>query len=400
MIELFSLGEIYPSDFLQTGEKPATDKVEMKMVMDDRGRVRLEKTAPLNKMYGKYWYRSGINETMKDALKDVVYSTLRYQSMNSDDIWLDIACNDGTLLSYVPQNYMKIGIDPAEDSYKWEAVRHCDLHIQEFFSKEIFRHRLGNRRAKIITSIAMFYDVPDPEQFICDVRDIMEEDGLWVMQLSYSPLMIRQMAFDNICHEHIWYYSLLDLRAMLMANGLKVVDCELNDVNGGSMRLYIRKEGWENRNPVRDVQYFRVESLSALERDIEMGNPEVWRKWFEEIKKLKEHTVKFIRDVKAGGFNVWAYGASTKGNTLLQFFGLDHTLIDGIADRNRDKHGLRTIGTNIPIYSEEDMRKENPSYLLVLPWHFIEEFRERENNYIRGGGKLIVPCPKFQIISA
>lgn len=397
MKELFSLGNIYPSDFLKEGEKPKTDKVELKLIMDDDGLVRLEKTAPMNQMYGKYWYRSGINSTMREALKDVVDSILKIQKLKEGDIWVDIACNDGTLLSYVPKEVRRVGIDPADDSYKFESVKHANRIIQEFFSKEVFEDKLPGKKAKVVTSIAMFYDVPDPKQFIKDVYDILEDDGIWVMQLSYSPLMIQQKAFDNICHEHIYYYSLGNLIGMLSKFGFKVIQCGLNEINGGSMRLYIKKS--------TDIYFlnkkddFNIIALCEFESKLGMDNPDLWMEHFKEIKKLKQQTLTFIQQAKQSGKIIWAYGASTKGNTLLQYFGLDNTLIDAVAERNDSKWGLRTIGSNIPIKSEEEMRKAQPDYLLILPWHFISEFKEREKDYLSKGGKMICPCPEFKIIS-
>lgn len=398
MKELFSLGEIYPSDFIREGEEPKTEKVEMKLIMDDDGLVRLEKTAPANQMYGKYWYRSGINSTMKEALKDVVDSILKVQPLKEGDIFLDVACNDGTLLSYVPIEYIRIGIDPAEDSYQREAYKHCTLHRQDFFSKDIY-YEMTLKKASVVTSIAMFYDVPDPKKFIKDVYDILEDDGLWVMQLSYSPLMIEQMAFDNICHEHIYYYSLMDLRVLLIRQGFKIINCELNDVNGGSIRIYIRKFKYDFKiNSLSDIGGFNVAAMCSMEKEIKIHNIETWIKWFEKIEELKRLTYSLIKAKKEKGKTIWAYGASTKGNTLLQYFGLDNTLIDAIAERNPTKYGLRTIGSNIPIKSEEEMRIAHPDYLLILPWHFKQEFIEREKEYLSKGGKMIFPCPTFEII--
>src|SRR3990167_3456660 len=160
MKELFSLGHLYPSDFLAEGEEPKTEKVEMKLIMDDDGLVRLEKTAPMNQMYGKYWYRSGVNQTMKDALKDVVDSVLKVRKLKEKDMWVDIASNDGTLLGFVPKQYVTVGVDPADDTYKNEAAKKCTYIIQDFFSANVFREHVGDKKASVITSIAMFYDVP------------------------------------------------------------------------------------------------------------------------------------------------------------------------------------------------------------------------------------------------
>lgn len=402
MKELFSLGEIYPSDFLKDGEEPTTEKVELKLIMDDDGLVRLEKTAPMNKMYGKYWYRSGINSTMKEALKDVVDSILKIHKLKDKSIWVDIAANDGTLLSFVPENLLRVAIDPADDTYKNECINHCDLHVQNFFSKVNYYRFATQRKASVVTSIAIFYDVPDPKQFIKDVYDILEDDGLWVMQLSYSPLMINQNAFDNICHEHIYYYNGSDISLMLEPIGFYIDDVELNEVNGGSMRLYIRKYQKDKEYKLTTTASIRRVSLFAFERRWnywdDSGEHAKWIQWFDSIKALKEKTLRFIQQAKQSGQIVWAYGASTKGNTLLQYFELDNSSITAIADRNPSKYGLRTIGSNIPIKSEEEMRKAKPDYLLILPWHFKKEFIEREKEYLQGGGKMIFPCPTFEII--
>lgn len=404
LFELFTLGELYVSDFIEMTGEPTQPKVEMKMMLDtNNGCVRLEKCAPLDKMYGKYWYRSGINQSMRTELKRIVDSILEIKKLKENDIWIDIACNDGTMFEYIPNEIIKIGIDPADDSYKNESEKKSDLIIQDFFSYKTYKKsKFGSQKAKVITSIAMFYDLEKPEKFMQDIHEVLDDDGLWVLQLSYTPLMIEQMAFDNICHEHIYYYSLFNLKKMLESNGFRVVDCQLNDTNGGSFRVYVMKSSSDIKSfasqPHRDVCQFRINSLLQYEKKLNLDSIVTWKQFFDKIEKLKEQTVSFIKQEKAKGKKIWGYGASTKGNTLLQYFGLDNTLVDGIAERSVYKWGLKTIGTNIPIYSEEEMRKNKPDYLLVLPWHFIQEFKEREKDFLMGGGKFIVPCPKFEII--
>lgn len=404
MKELFSLGKLHISDFLASEDKPKNEVVELKLMLEEEtGAVRLEKCAPLDQMYGKYWYRSGVNNTMRRELSTIVADILDLFPVRENDIWLDIACNDGTLLSNVPETMIRIGVDPADDSFRAESEKHANLIIQDFFSYEAFTAtRFKNCTAKVITSIAMFYDLDNPGEFIRDVHKVLDDDGLWVMQLSYTPLMLRQLAFDNICHEHVYYYSLFNIKRLLETNGFMIVDCRLNDINGGSFRIYIMKSGADvtkfSTQPNRDVCRFRVDSLIEYERSLNLDSPDTWSKFFDDINTLRDTTLGFIRNERAKGKSVWAYGASTKGNTLLQYFGLDRTLIDGIAERNFHKWGLRTVGTDIPIFSEDDMRKSNPDYLLILPWHFISEFRQREIKYLERGGKFIVPCPKFEVI--
>jgi hypothetical protein len=404
MKELFNLGELYVSDFLGEGDEPRGGKVEMKMLLDESsGNVRLEKSAPLDVMYGKYWYRSGINQSMKNELQRVVNSILDVKKLKENDIWVDIACNDGTMFDFIPNNVIKIGIDPVDNSYKNESEKKANLIIQDYFTSDSYKKsRFGSQKAKVVTSIAMFYDLENPDSFIQDVGEILDENGLWVLQLSYTPLMIEQLAFDNICHEHIYYYSLFNLKKLMEKNGFKVVDCQLNDTNGGSFRVYVMKEEGDitkfATQPHRDVCNFRIQSLLTLEEKLKLDSVDTWMDFYDRILDLKEQTVSFIKSEKEKGKKIWGYGASTKGNTLLQYFGLDHTLIDGIAERNVFKWGLKTVGTDIPISSEEEMRKENPDYLLVLPWHFISEFIDREREFLIGGGNFIVPCPKFKIV--
>lgn len=403
MKELFSLGELYISDFVKEGEQPRGGKHELRLVMEeDTKAVRIATTAPLDAMFGKYFYRSGITDSMKNELKDIVDSIFRVFKFNDDDVFLDIASNDGTLLSFVPDRLTRIGIDPADDTYKEEAEKHANFIIQDYFSAEAVSKWMPNQKAKCITAIAMFYDLDKPDEFLQDINKVLDDNGLFVMQLSYSGLMIAQLAFDNILSEHVYYYTLSSLKAYLDRNNLTIIDCQLNDTNGGSMRLYIMKNHADftkyGSQPHRDVCEFRRSSLLVFEKTRDINNPLHWKDFFLRINILKEKVVSFIKSRKGEGKSVWAYGASTKGNTLLQYFGLDHTLIDGIAERSPAKYGLRTVGTNIPIYSEDEMRKANPNFLLILPWHFISEFQEREKEYLAGGGKFIVPCPQFLVI--
>lgn len=403
MQELFTLGELYVSDFIRAGENPRGSKTEMKLFLTEDGNIRLEQSAPAEAMYGKYWYRSGTNASMKQELKNIVDSIIKVKHLKENDLWIDIACNDGTLLSFVPQDLIKIGIDPAEDSFKAESMKHANLIIQDYFSADVFgKSKFGNMKAKVVTSIAMFYDLEHPEAFLKDVHNVLDDDGLWILQLSYTPLMLDQLAFDNICHEHIYYYSLFNLKALFEKNGFRIIDCQLNDTNGGSFRVYAMKDIGNVKTfatqPHRDICRFRIESLLNYEKTLALDSVETWKIFYARINKLKEQTVSFIKEKRAEGKTIWGYGASTKGNTLLQYFGLDHTLIDGIAERSVYKFGLKTVGTNIPIYSEDEMRKAKPDYLLVLPWHFINEFYHREFDFLLKGGKFIVPCPRFEII--
>jgi len=404
MDEVFSLGDLYISDFLKKDTSPDNRKADLTLCFSSKSKLlQLKESTSVNSLYGKYWYRSGINSSMRTSLKNVVDSVMQYVEVKPNDVWLDIASNDGTLLSFVPKDVLRIGIDPAEDSYKNEALHYCDDVIQDYFSAKTYQNgKYGDKKAKVVTVIAMFYDLDAPEAFLRDIQEIMADDGILVLQLSYTPLMINQLAFDNICHEHVCYYSLTSLDYLVRKSGFRIVDCELNDVNGGSFRVYIQKNTFNVKGfktaPFRDVADFRIQSLLQYEDSCGFNTVEKYVSFYQDIQKLKQQTIDFVREEKNKGKKIWGYGASTKGNTLLQWFGLDHTLIEGIAERSPYKYGLKTVGTNIPIYSEEDMRKNNPDYLLILPWHFVEEFKKRESSFLNNGGAFIVPCPRFTIL--
>ena len=336
-----NLGKHYVSDFIKSDDDyTGRNQWSLDLEIDNEiGAVRLTEIPPSNTMWGKYWYRSGINATMTKELGNIVSEITTRVKLQDSDVWLDIACNDGTLLRQVPDNIIKIGIDPAEDSFYEEAQKYGTI-VQDYFSYEAYqRTGYGDRKAKVVTTIAMFYDLYNPDQFIKDVISVLDDNGIWVLQMSYTPLMIEQLAFDNICHEHAYYYSLLSIQKLFQKYDLKIVDCDLNDVNGGSFRIYVQKNVAEvssfGTSPLRDVCNFRLQSILEYERKhFDLTNLDLWSKFQLDIEQLKEQTVNFIREEKAKGKIICGYGASTKGNTLLQWFGLDHTLIDAIAERS------------------------------------------------------------------
>jgi hypothetical protein len=411
LVPLFTLGNLFISDFIPPDEvkKGADAKVELKMMLaPESGLVQLAHTAPSDDMYRRYWYRSGTNATMKKELQAIAERATELMRPTASDVWVDIGCNDGTLLSFVPKEVTRVGFDPANNTFvEAESRKHANEIVVDYFTQENYKKTVSGatgKKAKVVTSIAMFYDLEDPNAFVDDVKNVMDDEGLWIIQMSYLPLMLEQLAFDNICHEHLEYYSLESLKFLLDRHGMTIVDCEMNDVNGGSYRIYIRKNNATPQKfataPYRDVANMRVAQMLAYEATLNLKDPKTYENFFKKIEKLRDETVAFIKAEKAKGKTVWGYGASTKGNTLLQWYGLDKSLIDGIAERMEIKYGHTTVGTEIPIVSEADMRRAKPDYLLVLPWHFIYEFQQREQDYLKSGGKFILPCPRFEVIGA
>jgi hypothetical protein len=404
LIPLFSLGELYVSDFIEQDKKPRTPKAELELALAPKsGLVQLTQTVPSDLMYRHYWYLSGTNESMRRELENIAQTATRLIHPETSDVWIDIGCNDGTLFSFLDTSLTRIGYDPAKNKHVEKARGYSSLFVNDYFSANAYLSSpYGNKKARVITSIAMFYDLEDPNAFVADIKKVLDKNGLWIIQMSYLPLMLEQLAFDNICHEHLEYYSLTSLKYLLDAHDLEIVDCELNDVNGGSFRIYIRHEDADLSTfataPYRDVAAYRIQSIFAYEKTLKLTDPKTYEKFYSRMCNLKEQTLFFIETEKKKGKKIWGYGASTKGNTLLQWFGLNEAHLEGIAERQSEKFRLKTVGSNIPIFSEEEMRKANPDYLLVLPWHFIENFVRREKEFLDRGGKFILPCPHFEII--
>ncbi len=395
---LFSIGDLYVSDFLKKGEGPKGPPCRLELGFDPVSKaVQLTKQPDSSLMWGSmYYYRSAVNPSMREALQDLAEKTSKsIPESREKSVYLDIASNDGYLLSTVDkEKYTRVGIDPSDYP---EAKDNTDVNIQEYFSAKAFK-KAGFTKASRISCAACFYDVDNPVEFLQDVYDILENDGLFTLQLSYTPANILQTELGVICHEHLCYYNLTSLKWITDKVGFVIKDLELNNVNGGSIRLYLQRENAQDNylTPAdRDICRIRVESLLDWEGSAGFNDPETYVDFYKQILELKKDTVDFITKAKAEGKSIWGYGASTKGNTLLQMFGIDNTLIDGIAEKQEFKWGRRTIGTNIPIYSEADMRKAQPDYLLVLPWFFRDIFIEREHEYLKKGGTMIFPAPRF-----
>ncbi|RJQ29492.1 class I SAM-dependent methyltransferase [Candidatus Parcubacteria bacterium] len=405
LVPILSLGELYVSNFVDEATEGAAFKAPLDVVLcatesGGCGLLQLKHTVSHEAMYRNYWYRSGMNLTMTEQLKDVAQAVERIVDLRVGDYVVDIGANDGTLLrSYTAQGLKRTGFEPAHNLEKWNVVGTTKV-INDFFSYDSWTREFGAARAKAVTAIAMFYDLEDPNKFVADVKKLLHDEGIFVIQMSYLPLMLSQNAFDNICHEHVEYYSLLSLENLLTRHGLEVCDVELNDVNGGSFRTYIRhsRKGAQLRIPQEAEA--RIKSLRKAELSQGIHRRDAYGAFVDRVLKIKDRLRSFIEEEAGRGKKVYVYGASTKGNTLLQFFGLDHRLIEAAAERNPDKWGKKTVGTKIPIISEEQARKEKPDYFLILPWHFLKEFKERESDFLRAGGRFIVPLPSFKVIGA
>jgi NDP-4-keto-2,6-dideoxyhexose 3-C-methyltransferase len=361
---------------------------------DGCGLVQLLHTVAPSVLYADYGYRSGINESMRKNLRDIVAKVEALVSPKKGDLIIDIGCNDGTLLeSYEVKELDKLGFDPATNVV--EAARAKGLEVvNDFFSINAFKKARPGRKARVVTSIAMFYDLEEPCRFVADVAGILADDGVWVIELSYLPFMLQKNSFDTICHEHLEYYALRQIEWMLDRENLQVHTLEFNDVNGGSFRLFIRKKTVQ----LTEQHAAQLKDIRQKEQNMGLQTDRPYEQFRAASTKVGEDLKKLLSELKSAGKKVYAYGASTKGNTILQFCGLNGQTVQKAADRNPDKFGRHTLGTNIPIVSEEQARAEKPDYFLVLPWHFFDGFVKREEEFLKRGGKFILPMPEVRVV--
>ncbi len=391
LADIISLGKIYLSDFVKNNQKPPKYPLSLTMCRNCY-LLQLKHTTPSSLLYTEhYGYRSGINQTMKNELKEIVEKLLKKnQSKKNKLLVVDIGANDGTLLSFYPKSVERVGIEPIKKLAK-ECTKHADIVINDFFNYDAFAKKFGGRKADIVSAISCFYDLADPNAFVVDITRILDEDGVFVVQQNYLVKMLTQNAFDNIVHEHLEYYSLIAMQNLLKRHNLEVFDLELRELNGGSFRTYI---GYKDKRPISNTVYEQIE----LENLIGLQRKKIYTDFAKRIRANKKALHSFIKSEVDAGKKIYVYGASTRGNTLLQYFDLDHHLIAKAVERNSEKWGTKIASVGIPIISEEQARKEKPDYMLVLPWFFKEEFLQREKQYLTSGGHFIFPLPQLEIV--
>lgn len=390
LINIISLGNLYLSDFRTDNKKPP--KYPLDLVLCQKCfLLQLRHTTPASLLYtDNYGYKSGINKTMQDELKNIVLKSSSKLKNKTQLTVLDIGANDGTLLKYYPKTFYRVGIEPISKLAK-EAKKYSNLIINDFFTYEAVNKAKKNIQADIITAVSCFYDIKDPNKFISDVKKILKEEGVFIIQQNYLAEMLSKNAFDNIVHEHLEYYSLLSLSNLLSRHNLEVFDVEIRNLNGGSFRTYIATKG---KRKITNA----VRKLEAKEKNLKLDNKNIYLEFTKRIKNNKLALVKFIKKQFKDGRKVYLYGASTRGNTLIQYFGLNNRYIHFAVERNPEKWGKKISSMQIPIISEAQARKDKPEFMLVLPWFFKEEFLERENEYLKNGGHFIFPLPELEII--
>ncbi len=357
------------------------------------GLLQLAHSFPPEILYANYWYRSGTNATMRDHLASVVKSALSLVPTSTPTV-LDIGCNDGTLLSNYSATSKRYGVDPSDIA---REIVDGTVVVNTVFPSAQAEKILPRNGIDIVTSIAMFYDLESPVEFATSIKKLRSDDGIWIFEMSYLPLMLIQNSFDTICHEHLEYYSLAALEAIVARAEMRIFKVAINDINGGSIRCYACPASNSSYGTSEDRALLHALRVKEFQMELDTDTP--YLAFQQRIDTLKNELNNLLFNIRSKGETVHIYGASTKGNVLLQWYGINRVMVDCAADRNPEKAGSRTLGTDIPIVSEAESRAAKPDYYLVLPWHFKSEFLERERDAIFSGTKMIFPLPEVEVVS-
>lgn len=333
-----------------------------------------------------YGYRSSLNPIMIEALANLVKSVQRKVELHDDDIVVDIGSNDGTLLRNYPENVTTVGFEPVKKLEK-EGAEGIDYLVSDYFSAQDYPFI---KRAKVVTAVAMFYDLEEPGQFVTDVAEVLDDDGIFVIQLNYLPIILLQNDFLCICHEHLEYYTIKSIEYLLNAHGLFAFDAEINEINGGSLRLYAAKGAKRSES-------FMLYVLREWEKRLLLDTEEPYKEFVNNVMEIREDLIDIVHDANADGKKVFGYASSTKGNVLLQYCGFGPDDIEAVSEKNPDKWGRYCAGSGIPVISEDEARSKNPDYFLVLAWAFMDEFRRREKTWHDNGGRFILPVPEVTV---
>lgn len=403
---LFSLGNQFVSDFVPAERIHAGNQVPISLVRCERCTlIQQLHTAPQEFLYTRhYWYRSGVTETMRRELADIAKEAQRYVNLESGHIILDIGSNDGTLLrSYDTVGVVKVGIEPATNLKEIGSLG-IDLLVNDFWDGYKYYEALmsspfqdisktSSCKPRVITACGMFYDLDDPNPFIRDVADYLHPEGVFIAQLMCAKQMYDAKDVGNLCHEHLEFYTLESLRQLFHKYGLKIVEIQENNVNGGSYRLFVQHKN----APILPHHQENIDVQFEQESKI-LHNRSRWVNWADEIQKNLINAYNFILGEKLRGKTTYVLGASTKGNVILQALGVTTTEVEGASERSPEKCGLYTVGSGIPIYDEQYVRDQKPDYLLILPFAFLQEIMARESELRIRGTKFIVPIPEFRVI--
>ena len=392
LTKLFSLGKLcFTGKFPTENQNIKKEPIDL-VICNQCELVQLGHNFDLKYLYGPdYGYRTGINNTMLNHVKNVVQNLSKKTKLKRNYQVLDIASNDGSLLNFYKKNIVTFGIDPILNKYE-KLYKNINFKVSDFFSSNQIKKKT-KKKFKIITALSVFYDTEDPNRFLKDVKILLKKDGIFLLEFADLASIIKNKMFDTICHEHLEYYSTKVIINLCKKNGLKVFDIKSNEINGASKQYYI-----SHKTSVYKENSFVLRKIKEEENKLNLSKIKTYKEFISDINTQKKKLVNFLKREKKKGKKIHCYGASTKGNVLLQYYNIKNNLIDFVAERNDKKYNLYTPGSKIKIISEILSRFYKPNYYLVLPWHFKKEILFREKIARKKGTKFIFPLPKLKIV--
>lgn len=395
LYEVLNLGVQYIVDFVPERNEQAPRAPLLVVKCKDCDLVQLKHSVQPDLLYKKFWYRSGINESMRNALREIVDFASDMVEPKQGDSVLDIGANDGTLLGWYAGNVRTIGVDPCGEVLdEGVKAKRVDIGIKSYFSADVVKPYAP---FKVITAIAMFYDLDDPVGFLKECKQVLAPDGVMVVQMNYLVGMLKNCAVDNIAHEHLTYFTMSTMKRCVEAAGLEIVGAQENDVNGGSIRIFITHNNASLASPMIGTRgldiFMKYSDMMHREGKMALDKPAIYQQFAGAIIERSATIVQYLRRLKEDNQKVYIYGASTRGTVLMQVLNLSEGLILGAAERDEKKYGLHMVGGTWPEIYPEEYCRSRATHFLVLPWHFRESVVERESQWMARGGKMIFPLP-------
>lgn len=355
--------------------------------------LQVKVSVPPEELFRDYVYFSSFSDTMLNHVRELVTGLIAKRKLGPKSKVLEAASNDGYLLQFYKQAGIPVlGIEPARNIACVAREQKNIPTIDEFFGEDLGRQlRARGELADVFHAHNVLAHVPEPNSFVQGIRQVLKDNGVALIEVPYVKDTIEQCEFDQMYHEHLFYYSLTALNHLFVRQGLEIQDVERQPIHGGSLRLYVGHPG-----PGCGVSA-RVISLLRREKESGMGRLEYYLDFAGRVQQLKASICEHLRDLKKKGHRLAAYGASGKGTMLLNYFGVGRETLDFVVDRNPVKQGKFTPGTYVPIVAPEKLLEQQPDYVLLLTWNIADEVLAQQAEYRRRGGKFITPIPELKV---
>jgi SAM-dependent methyltransferase len=356
------------------------------------GHVQLTERVPPEEMFKEYLYISSASDTLKAHFEDLSEILVRRLGLGSEDLVIDVGCNDASLLgAFVRRGTRALGVDPAENLAEFARDTGIERYVGYFGSESAGEivDRWG--RAALITATNTFPHIPRLGDFMEAVDTVLEPGGAFVIEAHYLLDLLDQLAFDTVYHEHVSYWALGPMMRLFGDHGMEVVNAERIPLHHGQLRVTVQRKGEGRVQP-------GVEQVLEAERSRGIDRLETFREFAADTQRIKSDVLGTLRGLKEEGRRLAAYGAPAKGSTLLEFLEIGPELIDFIADRSPLKQGRYMPGSHIPIVPPDRLIADQPDFVLLLAWNFVDEILDQQAEYRRRGGSFILPVPEVRIV--